>query len=119
VDRRFQSIYAQSVRIAEKVQVEPCKPRLAQRQQHRSNLPSINIIDHYKLNIAIPFIDHVISHLDHRFSALAITATSLLGLVPAIICSSEVDISPIVKMYNSDLPSPELIDAEIIRWKSR
>ncbi|KAL5506222.1 hypothetical protein EMCRGX_G007820 [Ephydatia muelleri] len=38
-------------------------------------------------NVAIPFLDHILFNLYSRFSPLSTTATSLLTLVPAIICA--------------------------------
>ena len=70
------------------------------------------------MNVAVPFLDHIISELDSKFSAVAQTSSRLLGLVPSILCfQSEVDISETVQLYHDDLPSPELFDQEFSRWK--
>jgi hypothetical protein len=119
VDVGFQAIYDQSIRIAEKVAVTPIMPRQAQRQLHRSNVPADSVIEYYQKNVAIPFLDHIISNLENRFSSLGVTASSLLGLVPSVLCNKEPDISAAIKMYQQDLPSPELIPSEILRWKMR
>ena len=50
---------------------------------------------------------------------MAVTASSLLGLVPAIICTRDMDIEDALKMYSNDLPSPELVKQEIKHWKLR
>ena len=94
-------------------------PRQAQRQLHRSNAPAVSVVDYYWKNVAVPFLDHIISNLDERFSSLTVTASSLLGLVPSVICTKEPDISAAIQMYRQDLPSPELIPSEILRWKMR
>ncbi|XP_037542842.1 52 kDa repressor of the inhibitor of the protein kinase-like [Nematolebias whitei] len=52
-----------------------------------------------------------------RVPALSATASSLLGLVPSVICNRHLDTTEIVSMYAEDLPSPELVDQEITRWK--
>ena len=119
VDVGFQAIFDQSVRLAEKVSVIPIMPRQAQRQLHRSNVPAVSVVDYYWKNVAVPFLDHIISNLDERFSSLTVTASSLLGLVPSVICTKEPDISAAIQMYRQDLPSPELIPSEILRWKMR
>jgi len=67
--------------------------------------------------VAIPFLDHVITDLEARFSPLSVTSSTLLGLVPSVLCSQEVDITKAVDMYKHDLPTPELIDQEVRRWK--
>eukprot|EP00731_Ephydatia_muelleri_P004501 Em0002g677a len=73
----------------------------------------------YSKNMAIPFLDHILFNLDSRFSPLSTTATSLLTLVPAIICARNVELDNAIKVYHDDLPSPELVPQEIIRWKLR
>ena len=52
-------------------------------------------------------------------TALSITATSLLGLVPSIICERQADMSAAVEIYRGDLPAPEIVDQELYRWKAR
>ncbi|XP_037553231.1 52 kDa repressor of the inhibitor of the protein kinase isoform X2 [Nematolebias whitei] len=103
--------------MADKVGVTPCKPRITKRQQHRSNIPSEDVFSHYRLNLAIPFLEHIITNLEAQFSSLSATASSLLGLVPSVICNRHLDTTEIVSMYAEDLPSPELVDQEITRWK--
>ena len=68
IDSSFQHIYEQVLRMAEKMGTEPCQPRTVKRQQHRSNIQVDAVFDHYKINIAIPFLDHVISDLYAQFS---------------------------------------------------
>ena len=42
------------------------------------------------------------------------------SLVPSILCSSKpIDLGACVNQYSSDLPSPELFEMEIQRWKNR
>jgi hypothetical protein len=43
-----------------------------------------------RLNLAVPFLDHINENLDTQFSSIAQKAASLLGLVPAIICKTSV-----------------------------
>ena len=33
--------------------------------------------------------------------------------------SKEINLSEVVKQYSSDMPSPELVDKELLRWKSK
>ena len=65
------------------------------------------------------YINHIISDLDEQSSLLAITASSLLGLVPTAICTKQVDITTALELYHEDLPSPELVALEITNWKLR
>ena len=50
---------------------------------------------------------------------MSLKASSLLGLVTAIICNKDISINGAVDIYKDDLPSPELIDMELARWKSK
>jgi len=74
------------------------------------------LISCFKRNVAI---NHIISDLDEQSSSLAITASSLLGLVPTAICTKQVDITTALELYHEDLPSPELVTLEITHWKLR
>ena len=119
IDNNFQVIYDHSCRMAEKVGSSVSMPRIAARQQHRSNISSDTPLDYYKKNVAIPFLDHISTHLAEQFSSLTITAGSILGIVPSVMHSKEIDLSRIVEVYHDDLPSPELLELEIMRWKSK
>lgn len=81
--------------MAASVDVEPYKPRNCARQK---NWPNVASEDWFKVNVAIPFLDHVITELDSQFTQLAKTAS---------------------KMYEDDLPAPELFDQEFSRWQHK
>ena len=119
VEEDFGKIYEQAVRMANEIDIEPAKPRAAGRQKHRANAPSETVKEYYLVNMAIPFLDHIISEFGARFEGLSVRASKLFGLIPSILCSEEVpvDISEAVEMYKDDLPSPELMDQELKRWK--
>lgn len=119
VDSSFAPIYAQSVRMAERVESTIGMPRIASRQQHRSNTEASSPCEYFQRNIAIPFLDHIIMCLNQQFSPSTIIATSLLGLVPSVLCSKEVSLAAAVNKYEADLPSPELFQMELKRWKNR
>ena len=44
---------------------------------------------YYQVNVAIPFINHVIMELDEKFSNLASFAGNILGLVPSVLRSGQ------------------------------
>ena len=48
---------------------EESRPHLAGQQQHHSNIPSDSISNHYKVNMTIPVLDHIINQLDTRFDS--------------------------------------------------
>ena len=133
--------------MAENVGTEPCQPRTVKRQQHRSTIQVLAVFDHYNINIAIPFLDRVISDLDAQlsrmfvkrsfrhigwisiirhnffaismfiiatsiFTALHVTAASLLGFVPSVVCTQQVDLTEVVGLYEHDIPSTECVYQE-------
>ena len=83
--------------------------------KNRANTAADDVKHHFLRNMSIPFLDHVISELEARFSSPLLTSCTLLSLVPSFLCVQEVDISDAVEMYSDDLPSPELIDQEMRR----
>ena len=116
----FDEIYDQAVTMAEKVGVAPTAPRIAERQRHRANAPAVDPKEHYSVNVAVPFFDHIISELDDQFSSLTLRVSKLLGLVPSVIQESRVtaqQLTDLVDLYKDDLPSPQLFSSEFQRWK--
>ena len=95
VDGGFQIIYDQAVRMADKVGCIVSAPRTVGRQQHRSNVSSITPIEHYKRNVAIPFLDHVLTHLNEQFSSLSVNASYPLTIVPSVMFSKPSKLSEI------------------------
>ncbi|XP_019643005.1 PREDICTED: 52 kDa repressor of the inhibitor of the protein kinase-like [Branchiostoma belcheri] len=118
VEKGFDHIYQHSVRMAEKVGSAAEMPRIASRQQHRANAQAATPQQYYQRNTVIPFLDHIITSLNDRFAASAKIATSLIGLVPSILCTRDVCLEDAVGQYEDDLPSPELFPMELYRWKN-
>lgn len=87
VDASFSLIFAQSTRMAEKVGAAVVMLRITSWQKHCSNAEALSPQEYFKRNVAIPFLDRIIMCLHHQFSPAAIVATSLLGIVPSILCS--------------------------------
>lgn len=119
VDSSFDRIYAHSVTMAEKIGAVVSMPRIASRQQHRSNVEASSPCEYFQRNVAIPVLDHIIMSIDQQFSPSAIIATSLLGLVPSVLCKKEVELEAAINTYSTDMPSPELFQMELKRWKNR
>ena len=119
IDASFSHVFAQGETMAKKVGSQISMPRIVSRQTHRSNAEATCPLEYFKRNVAIPFLDHIIMCIEQQFSESAMIATSLLGLVPSIMCSKEVNIQTAVVTYAADLPSPELLHLEMDRWKER
>ena len=89
VEAGFLQIYNHSVVLAAKVGIEASMPRIASKQQHCSNIQSVSSKEYYEINIAIPFIDHFVMHLEEPFTSTTAAAASLLGLIPSILCTND------------------------------
>ena len=94
-------------------------PRISSKQQHRSNAEAQTPKKYFKRNVMIPLLDHIIMSInEQRFSPSVAVATSLLGLVPSVLCSRDVDLKAAITKYSDDLPLPELFQMELQRWKA-
>ena len=115
----FHKVYQQAERMAESINVSPSKPRSCAHQTRRPNAPADNLEDWYRVNVAIPFVDHIITELGSQFTQLSKTASQLLCLVPSVMYKVNVSFSELVELYKDDLPFPELFDQEFTRWKHK
>jgi len=102
-----------------KVDINSEMSRISSRQQHRSNAEAQTPKEYFKQNVAIPLLDQIIMSINGQFSPSAAVATSLLGLVPSVLCGREVDLKAALTKYSDDLPSPELFQMELQRWKAQ
>ena len=71
IQTNFNQVYKQSERMAAAVDVEPAKPRTCAHQKNRPNAEAETVEEWYKVNVAIPFLDHIITELGSQFLALA------------------------------------------------
>ena len=117
-------VYRQATQMAQCVGIEESSPRLAGRQQHRSNIQAENCSDYYQLNLTIPLLDHLISELNARFDATsAQNVTEFMHLLPSAIMGSATpsgnDFQNILQFYNDDLPFPLSFDSELDLWQHK
>ncbi|XP_067030617.1 52 kDa repressor of the inhibitor of the protein kinase-like [Acropora muricata] len=122
MDEKFSHGYKHAVRVARNVNVNPTMRRVAGRQIHRCNAPADNLEQYYQRNVAVPLINHIKAELDEQFSDLSVLASSLLCLVPSVLCDRAGDLpnaDEIINSYKDDLPSPELLRQELLRFQIR
>ncbi len=67
INIEFHKVYLQAERMDESVNVDPSKPRSCARQCNRPNATAENIEDWHRINVALPFIDHIITELNSHF----------------------------------------------------
>lgn len=82
-DKESQIILDISRRTATAIGSDLQIPRIACRQQHRSNHPAESLCDFWKRSIIIPYLDSLISALDQRFSNEHLPAFSLMSIHPS------------------------------------
>ena len=73
--------------------------------------------EYYRRALTIPFLEHLITELQERFTAHVQKASSGLRLVPSIMRNSssnnEEKVKEFINMYESDLPNPLTVNAEL------
>ena len=84
MDEMYDDAYEKVMTMAAKVGVAPTAPRVAGRQRHRANVPAPTTKEYYRINVAAPFLDHIILQLGERFDAVTVQASRLLALVPSV-----------------------------------
>lgn len=63
-----QGCFQKATALANSVDVVPAKHRTSVKQNYRPNISTESLEDHNRVNLFYPFIDHIISELDERFS---------------------------------------------------
>ena len=72
-------------RLADKIGATVSVPRITWRQEHSNNAASVNPESHYRVNVAIPFIDHLLEEMSSRFSEDIRTGAEIFSLVPSAV----------------------------------
>ena len=101
--------------------IEESAPRLASRQQHRTNIHADNCIQYYQRNLTIPLFDHLIAELKNRFAPVSSQhVIELMNLLPSTITRSQHhDFENVLKMYGDDLPSSKSFPSELHLWQHK
>ena len=119
-EEEFHAWFKEMTEFATLLDVPVTVPRVHARQVHRSNIPADTPEAYYRRNIMIPFLDHILSEMRHRFGEIHRTTIKLLGLIPSIIVDFDAaSIDALGELYRADLPSPQLLSTEFRRWKSK
>ena len=121
VDSYHNTCYNKALNLAYKINVFERKPRTAGKQIHRSNVPSENISDYFKLTITIPLLDHLNSELENRFGSNTMVSYSGLVIVPTKLISlmggSKRNWKEIFmessEFYSEDFPNWLYLDSEL------
>ena len=118
-------LYQEAVQLGELVEVTESSPRLAGRQQHRSNICADTTTEYYKLNLTIPLLDHTINELDDRFNPDSSgVLKEFIQLLPAAVFKRSdqlrsVDFDGVLQLYEDDLPSSSSLAVELELWQAK
>ena len=87
--RKFLDVYhnnwfREACNIAGRIDSTIKHPRICEKQSQRSNNPAKDTEDYFKLNISIPFLDHLLQEVTHRFSNKNCIAIRGLSIIPSI-----------------------------------
>ena len=69
VEENHAKWFQKACQIAEKLDITVQKPRTCQVQRNRANNPAETVEDHYRRNLTIPLVDHLINELETRFGS--------------------------------------------------
>ena len=84
IDRYFSSLYDFAFSLANKVGAAIRKPRTCAKQLNRSSICVSDTKAYYKVNVMVPFIDHLIMEMSTRFSKQNCNAMKGFVIVPAV-----------------------------------
>ena len=88
IDTQFHEWFNTASQLARKFGVEPRMPRTLRRQQHRSNVEADDLVEYYRRNLAIPFLDHLSAKMDNYFNYESNKVlSSFLCLIPKLLVS--------------------------------
>ena len=90
-------------------------PRITRRQEHRNNAPSVNPESHYRVNVAICFIDHLLEEMSSRFSEDNRAEAETFSLVPSAVIKHDSlpNLAEKLQFWQQDLPTPSSLLPEL------
>ena len=117
IDFLFGKWYKNALELAQKISVDKTKPRVCSKQRDRENHNADSIAEYYKISLAIPLIDIVLSELKRRFEGNQTFIFSGLHIIPYIMASSPIwrDFADFLKFYKDGFEGTSLskVDGEL------
>ena len=128
VDPFSKDLFAESVKLDEKVEVESSIPRLCGRQTKRANTPAASPEEYYR-RTSYTIFDHLNQQMAESFNELNRNATMALQLLPPVkeSASAETLLLPVkettsaetLPFFVDDLPSPAILKQEVEMWRRK
>ena len=81
IEEEFHSWFDEIKEFADDLNIPISVPRIISRQVHRANAPADTEESYYRINVMIPFLDHINSEMQARFGPIHQTKNKLLGLI--------------------------------------
>ena len=124
VEENHAKWFQKACQIAEKLDITVQKPRTCQVQCNRANNPAETVEDHYRRNLTIPLVDHLINELETRFgSGDQETAVQCLFAVPSMLLASKemwrMSFDRFSTFHEDLLQSPLSLDADMTLWQRK
>ena len=121
--REFKRIFEETSKLGVNLHGEDFdlrKPRINQRQRHRSNVPARPSEDYYRITLYNEFLSDVITELQERFTDNPCYGTGLLHLFPSQCPSSDgeipEDLAKALDFYEDDLTHSAMFPTEYRMW---
>ena len=94
-------------------------PRITGRQEHRNNALSVNPESHYRVNVAIPFIDHLLEEMSSRFSKDNRAGAEIFSLVPSVVVKHYRlrNLAEKLQFWQQDFPTLSSLLSELKEWQ--
>lgn len=118
IDNEFTCWYREADDLAKTLGTQLLMPRTAGRQNNRGNIAGTDPEKYYKLNVAIPFCDHLSNEMSLRFAKEDRVALSLLSLLPKHIITTDIDaLIEKLQFWEPDMPASSCLRRELLTWK--
>ena len=118
IEIQFNTIFESASRRAREYDVPVNTPRRCSIQSARDNHPG-DTEEYYRRSLAIPFLDHLKTEIDDRFTSHSITAMRCMGLIPSCFASEEkANDEEMLEFFQADITFHSAARAELELWRS-
>lgn len=116
IDRQFHAIFENASRCAGKHNVHITIPRICGRQTARDNHPAASAEEYFRRSLAIPFLDHLTSEIEARFSKHTVVSMKCLSIIPSCFSESAISDDELLEFFNPECKTVAKAELEI--WRS-
>ena len=114
--------YTEAVTLAGKLGTVPLQPQTVFIQRHRPNIPAYSPSEYYKRTLSIPFLDHLTSEMQRRFSPINFELLSAFYALPKVVVHDSSWLQRFMKflsLYENDLPEQRYNGTELKTWEAK